>query len=123
MTYTHIDVESNDNSVMMANQVFKNLASPAVVTRVRLFEGRPEGVVFEVTGWSSAGGGSPVDAYAVDVEDSGSGGAILVYGGDWGVRLRPIGAASWDLSDPDQWGETHLVLADHDDINPAERAT
>ena len=119
MTYTHIDVESNDNSAMMANQVFKNLSEPLQVVRVRLFEGRPEGMLFDVTGWSSEGNGSPVEAYAVDVEDSGSGGAILIYGGDWGVRLKPVAAPAWDLSDAEQWGETHLVLADHDDVNPS----
>ncbi len=118
MTYTHIDVATNDNSAMMANQVFKNLSEPVAVRRVRLFEGDTAGTLWDVTGWSSEGGGSPVDAYAVDIEDSGSGDAILVYGGDWGVRLKPVSAPSWDLGDAEQWGDTHLVLADHLDINP-----
>ena len=118
VTYIHIDVESNANSAVMANQVFKNLSEPVAVMRVRLFEGDPDGTLWDLTGWSSEGGGTAVEAYAVDVEDSGSGAAILIYGGDWGVRLKPVYASGWDLADAEQWGETHLVLSDHNDINP-----
>ena len=102
----------------MANMVFHNLSEPLRVARVRLYEGRAEGTIFAVTGWSSEGGGTPCDAYAVSVDDSGSGDAFLVYGGDWGVRLRPVDAQDWQIDAPDQWGETHLVLADIDDIFP-----
>ena len=119
-SYTHIDIEANDNSPMMANMVFHNLAEPVRVTRVRIYEGQAEGALFDVTGWSSEGGGTPCDAYAVPVDDSGSGGAYLIYGGDWGVRLRPIEAREWRIEAPDQWGETHLVLADIADIFVAE---
>lgn len=115
-SYTHIDVEANENSPMMANMVFHNLGEPVRVVRVRLYEGRPEGEVFAVTGWSSADGGAPCDAFAVPVDDSGSGNAYLVYGGDWGVRLRPLTAQEWRIDAPDQWGETHLVLADAEDL-------
>lgn len=114
--YTHIDVESNANSPMMANMVFHNLSEPARVVKLRLYEGIQEGKVFWVTGWSSEGGGTPCDAYAVQVDDSGSGEGYLIYGGDWGVRLRPLDAPEWSIEAPEQWGETHLVLADRADI-------
>jgi hypothetical protein len=115
--YTHVEVEPNDSCPMAANQVFKNLASPFRVSLIRLYEGEPEGRLYAVAGWSSAGAGTPADAYAVMVEDSGAGAAYLVYGGDWGIRLRPAGSsAGWGLAEPDQWGETHLVLADAADI-------
>jgi hypothetical protein len=115
--YTHVDVESNDNTPMMAQQVYKNLGLPFRVTQVRIFEGEPEGVLHDVTGWSSRDGGTPVDAYAVQVEDSSAGSAFLVYGGDWGVRLRPADSDEpWSLEDPGQFGETHLVLATDDDL-------
>ena len=114
--YTHIEVEPNDNCPMSANMVYKNLADPVHVSMVRLYEGRPEGTLFAVTGWSSAASGTPRDAFAVQVEDSGAGGAYVVFGGDWGLRLRPADAAEWSLTSLDQWGETHLVLADVDDI-------
>ena len=115
-SYTHVDVESNANSPMTANMVFHNLSQPVRVSRVRLYEGRTEGEVFAVTGWSSEGDGSPCDAFAVQVDDSGSGEAYLIYGGDWGVRLRPLAAKVWSIDALEQWGETHLVLADRDDI-------
>ena len=119
--YTHIEVEASDNCPMSANMAFKNLSEPFVVTRVRLFEGEPEGRIYAVTGWSSAGGGTPVPAAAVQVEDSGSGGAYLLYGGDLGIRLRPLDSpeTGWTLTADDQWGETHLVLADREDLSPA----
>jgi hypothetical protein len=48
-----------------------------------------EGQLHSVVGWSSHNGGSPVAALATLVEDSGGGTAVLVHGGDWGVRLYP----------------------------------
>lgn len=68
---------------------FKADGEPRPVTRVRW---RDAGVVdCQVSGWSSDGGGAAVPAWGVSIEDSGSGSAILVYGGDWGVRLSPDG--------------------------------
>ncbi len=117
--YTHVEVEPNANTPMLAQQVYKNLGLPFRVAGVRIFEDHPEGQPFAITGWSSAEGGSPVPAYAVHIEDSSAGAAYLIYGGDWGVRLRPAGsAAPWSLDDPDQLGETHLVLSALEDITP-----
>jgi hypothetical protein len=119
-SYTHVEVEPNDNTPMMAQQVYKNLGVPFRVAAVRIYEGEPEGSVFAVTGWSSREGGSPVEAYAVQIEDSSEGAAYLVYGGDYGIRLRPIDSdAPWSLDDPSQAGDTHLVLASAEDITPA----
>ena len=118
--YTHVDVESNDNTPMMAQQVYKNIGVPFPVSRVRIYEGEPDGQLCAITGWSSHAEGSATPAYAVQIEDSSEGRAVLVYGGDWGVRLRPAGAeALWSIDDPDQWGETHLVLSSEDDIERA----
>ena len=118
--YTHVEVEANDNTPMMAQQVYKNLGVPFRVARVRIFEGEPEGRLFAITGWSSAESGSPVPAYAVQVEDSSAGAAYLIYGGDWGVRLRPAESeAPWGMEDLEQFGETHLVLSSLEDITAA----
>jgi hypothetical protein len=51
--------------------------------------GAGERIPCEVTGWSSENGGTVCPARAVPVEDSGSGIAILIYGGDWGLKLTP----------------------------------
>lgn len=118
--YTHVEVEPNDNTPMMAQQVYKNLDVPFPVSHVRIYEGEPEGVLHAITGWSSAEGGKPVTAYAVHIEDSSEGSAYLVYGGDWGVRLRPAGDdAAWSTADFGQSGETHLVLASLEDLTRA----
>ena len=62
-----------------------------------------------VTGWSSDG---PCAAYAAMVQDSGDGAVLLVYGGDEGIRLKPVDSAKeWDLEDPEQWGEPCLLLS------------
>jgi hypothetical protein len=117
MAYTHVEVEPNPNTPMQATQVYKDIGARHPVAALRLFEGSPEGRLFDVTGWSSEDGGSPVEAYAVQVEDSSAGSAWLVYGGDWGIRLRPTESLEdWSIDDPDQYGETHLVLSDEDDI-------
>jgi hypothetical protein len=63
-----------------------------------------DGVWCRLEGWSSAGGGSPSEARAAVVEDSGSGTVLLIYGGDWGVRVVPE-----DGSAP--WGDSHLLLS------------
>jgi hypothetical protein len=118
--YTHVEVEPNDNTPMLAQQVYKNLGLPFRVAQVRIFEGDPEGKLFDVTGWSSTGSGSLVPAYAVHIEDSSAGAAYLIYGGDWGLRLRPGASdARWSLDAADQFGETHLVLSSLDDITRA----
>ena len=120
--YTHVQVELNDSSLMSADQVYKNLSDPFPVVGVRLHEGEPGGTPCAVTGWSSENGGSPIEAYAVQVEDSSEGSAYVVYGGDWGLRLRPAESEGpWSLSDPSQTGETHLVLADRQDLTEGRR--
>lgn len=119
-SYTYVEVEPNDNSPMMAQHVFPNAGLPFPVSHVHVYDGVPGGRLCAVTGWSSAGGGSEVRAYAVEVEDSSEGRAILVYGGDWGIRLRPAGSdAPWSLEDTNQWGETHLVLSSEEDLERA----
>ena len=118
--YTHVEVESNDNTPMMAQQVYKNIGVPFPVSHVRIYEGEPGGQLCAITGWSSIDNGSAVAAYAVQIEDSSAGMAYLVYGGDWGVRLRPAEPdAPWSLDDPEQWGETHLVISDEADLTRA----
>jgi hypothetical protein len=115
--YTYVDVDSNPNSPMSANQVFRNMELPFRVVQVRIYEGAPEGQLCAITGWASTDNGTPVNAYAVRVEDSSAGTAYLIYGGDWGVRLRPADDdAPWSHENGSQWGEPYLVLADIEDI-------
>jgi hypothetical protein len=50
-------------------------------------------------------------AQAVRVEDSADGTAWLIYGGNWGLRLKKMGTNSpWSLEDAHQWGAPFFVL-------------
>ena len=112
----YVEVEENDNCDYMPLQVFEARADPAPVSRVRLFEpDRPHGI-YEVTGWSGDEDGSPCQAMYVPVSDSGQAEAHLIIGGEWGVRMRPLGGGEWSVDDPRQWGEPFLWLADKSDI-------
>jgi hypothetical protein len=86
---------------------FKMEDAPRPVRAVRWSGDGDEPVTCDVVGWSSQGGGSPVPAMACTVEDSGAGGATLVWGGDWGLRLTPR-----DGSPP--LAESHLRIAPGD---------
>jgi hypothetical protein len=119
--YTRVDVEPNDNTPMMAQQVYKNIGAPFPISHVRVYEGEPEGRLCAITGWSSSESGPEAPVYAVQVEDSSAGAAFLVYGGDWGVRLRPAESEGpWSLDDAGQWGETHMVLSSEDDLTRSQ---
>jgi hypothetical protein len=86
---------------------FKAESEPREVSRVRWYDDAERAVECTVMGWSSLDGGSPVAAQAVSFEDSSAGAAVLVWGGDWGVRLIPD-----DGSAP--FGESHLRLSPED---------
>lgn len=116
-----LEVDENENCPRMPAMVYEALGAPVEVSRVRLAEpGRPHGL-YRVTGWSSAGGGTPCPALYVPVSDSGGGAVHLVYGGDWGVRLKPLGGEEgWDLRSPRQFGEPYLMLIDGEDVGVGE---
>jgi len=90
-------------------RVFDALEEPAQVARVMASDPQGNEHMCDVTGWSRKIG--PCPAYAALVEDSGEGVAMLVYGGDEGIRLKPVERQEhWDLSSPHQWGEACLLL-------------
>ena len=109
-----IDIEDNDNSGYFPVQVFETQGEPrssAVIT-VPSIPGSDE--PYEVVGWCSGAGnrGGPCEATAVIVGDSGSGQALMVYGGDYGIRLRPASSGSlWSLEAVGQKGEPYMLLA------------
>ena len=113
----YLEVEENDNCGYMPLQLYEAKGTPAPVSRVRLFEpDRPHGT-YLVTGWSSEGDGTPCPAIYVPVSDSGQAVVHLVYGGDWGIRLRPADSTEdWDIASAGQFGEPYLMLTDGDDI-------
>ena len=115
----YIEVETNDNCDGIPERVFSTKGERYQVAQLRLDTKAGKGVLHWATGWSSQGDGSPCPAYAIPVEDSGAGISHLVYGGDWGVRFKPLSSTSpWSAASNDQFGEPYLLLAETSDIIP-----
>ena len=112
-----LEVEENDNSDYMPLQVYETHRAPVPISRVHMAEpDRPHGT-YRVTGWSSQGNGTPCPAMYAPVSDSGQAVVHLVYGGDWGIRLKPLDPdEEWDINSTSQWGEPYLMLTDEGDI-------
>lgn len=110
-----IEIPDNPNCAAVDTRLFHDLSPAHPVAQVRLERqpGVPEW--HDVTGWTTSG--SPCAALAQKVDDSGDGVAVLVYGGDAGLRLRPAGSdGPWALAQPAQWGEPFLIVGDPDDV-------
>ena len=106
--FIDINVSESANCPLSLNRVFDAMREPVQV--VRLMASDPEGkpLVCNVTGWSTSG---PCPAYAALVEDSGEGVAMLIYGGEEGIRLKAVDSqGDWDLNSSSQWGEACLLL-------------
>jgi hypothetical protein len=89
--------------------VFQPRTEPAPVVRV-LRERQGREVWCDLTGLDA--GGRPCPAMACLIDDSGEGGCQLVFGGEWGLRLKQAShGGAWDLDDSEQWGEPFLMLA------------
>ena len=107
----YLEVEENDNSEYMPLLVYEAHRLPVPISRVIIEEpGRPRDVC-SVTGWSSEGDGTPCPAMYTPVSDSGQAVVHLVFGGDWGIRLKPEDLnEDWDIASVDQWGEPYIML-------------
>ena len=112
----YVEVDENPNSEYMPLMLYEAHASPVRVERIRLHEPGRTGI-FEVVGWSSEGEGTPVPAAYVPVSDSGQALVHLIYGADWGIRLRPMGSChDWSLEASDQFGEPYMMLISEGDV-------
>ena len=110
-----LEIPDNPNCEPVDLRVFEDLDAPRRVTHVRLERepGRP--VWHEVVGWTADGSRRP--ALVQKVSDSGNGTALLVYGGEAGLRLRVEGDASpWGLDQPEQWGIPFLLMDGAEDV-------
>ena len=116
-----VEVESNPNCESSLYARFRESGPARRVDKIRTFERRSEGEWCWVTGWSDDPDNPPCAAYAQLVEDSGAGLTYVVFGGLWGIRLKPMTLEEdWNLEDRRQWGEPYLALADQRDIHYAE---
>jgi hypothetical protein len=112
-----LEVEENPNCKGMDMMRFKELGPPRRLKRVRLYDRTDQGEWCQITGWTSEEGGPLCPAFARPIEDSGIGMAYLVYGGNYGIRLKPAETnETWNLGSPHQWGEPYLVLTSPQDL-------
>ena len=106
--FVQVDVKAGKNCKEPLELIFNGLGDPRQITRVMTKGKDAVSRMHRVTGWSSNG---PCEAYAMLVEDSGAGNAMLIVGGDEGLRLMADdGDAPWDLGSDKQWGEPCLLL-------------
>jgi len=86
---------------------FKMEDEPRPIRAVRWYGDDDRPVECDVTGWSAEAGGSSVPALGCTIEDSSAGVAVLVWGGDWGLRLSPRDGRP-------AFGESHLRISPED---------
>ena len=110
-----IEIGSNPNCAGSEQFVFNELEGAKPVVAIRVSEGTKESLC-DVTGVEESG--RFVEASAVKIADSGNGVAYLIYGGAWGIRLRPEAHRneSWDLSNTSQWGEPFKIYGSEEDL-------
>lgn len=119
-----VEVESNPNCESSLYARFKESGPARRVVKVWTFERRSEGEWCWVTGWTDSPDNPRCAAHAQLVEDSGAGLTYVVFGGLWGIRLKPVALdEDWNLESRHQWGEPYLALADQRDIRYAEEGS
>lgn len=111
-----VDVGTNPNCAGTGGEmVFSALGEPRRLAAIRAtVDGRD--ALCDIVGVGE--GGRWESAYAVKVADSGEGTAFLIFGGAWGIRLRPRGSAAepWSFESSRQWGEAYKVYGSADDL-------
>lgn len=112
-----LEVEHNPNFEGSYFIRFKELGPPRPITHVKSYDRISQGEWCVVTGWCDDPDQPLCPAYAQRVEDSGAGSAFIVFGGNWGIRLKPENdPRDWNLHDCDQWGEGYLSLGEERDL-------
>lgn len=106
-----VEVPPNPNCEPADLRLFHDVEAAQPVRQVCLERAPGQPAWYDVTGWTADD--RPCPALARRVDDSGEGLALLVTGGDAGLRLRPADAhGGWRLDDPQQWGLPFLLLPD-----------
>ncbi len=112
-----IEVENNPNFEGSYFLRFKEIGSARPITHVKSYDRISRGEWYQITGWCDAPDQALCQAYAQKVEDSGAGSTFIIFGGNWGIRLKPEDhRGEWNLYDARQWGEGYLSIGDERDI-------
>jgi len=114
-------IDANDNCAEGGSWRFNDLEPPRVVSRVRLYDTAPAGEWFDVVGWRDDPVRPVCEAMMRKIDDSGSGIAYLITGGEWGVRLKPAGDPSeWSVLNDRQRGAPYLIAPSINDVRMAD---
>lgn len=115
--YMFLEVENNPNFDGSYFVRFAEVGPPRLLTHVKSYERLPRGEWCQVTGWCDDPDQPLCPAYAQKVEDSGAGTTFIIYGGNWGIRLKAeTHAGEWSLYDEAQWGEGYLSIGEERDL-------
>lgn len=114
-------IDANDNCSEGGSWRFNDLEPPRPVARVRLYDTAPAGEWFDVVGWRGDPARPVCEAMMRKIDDSGSGIAYLITGGEWGVRLKPADNPSeWSVRDHRQRGAPYLIAPSINDVGMAD---
>jgi hypothetical protein len=89
-------VDGNANCVDLEPTELREVSPPVEISRVRVrWKTMPDGadilmeefVWADIRGWSSQNGGSSCCAYAQRVIDPEEDEGVIIYGGDWGLKI------------------------------------
>lgn len=111
------EVDENPNCGGMPQLIFNTMSTARRITHIKTSKSGKDLSFHPITGWRSQDGGSACDAWAIRIEESGSGEGILVFGGDWGLRLMdPAFPEAWDINSKHQWGEQYFILLEDSEV-------
>ena len=118
-----IEVEQNPNSETSVFLRFKELGPARRLRQVKSYERSSRGEWCDIVGWTDHEDRPECQAMVQPVEESGRGAAYVVYGGMWGVRLKPEGVREpWSLDSRNQWGEAYMLLTDAHDLRLEDKS-
>ena len=108
-----IEIQKNPNCAFSDQYFFNEIEPPKKVRGIKVSVAG-EDQECAVTGVDE--NGRFVLAVASKITDSGEGFAYIIYGGTWGLRLRPkeFSNEAWDLKNRHQWGEPFKIYGEAD---------
>ena len=112
-----LEIEGSENFEGSLFLRFKDIGLAKTLLQVKIYDRSSRGEWCDVVGWTDNEAQPQCPAFAQLVEDSGAGFAHLIFGGNCGIRMKLAAVDEpWSLESPNQWGESHLLLADSNDL-------
>ena len=106
--FLQVEVSENPNCTIPLMRMFDVKGKAVLVGRVFTADSCGNDAWCDVVGWFENG---PGPAYSSLVEDSGDGIAMLIHGGDHGIRLKRSDCVEpWNVASSRQWGEPCLLV-------------